>query len=617
MMGFFEISKSSRKIPSGARKIVLAGNPNVGKSVFFNALTNRYVEVSNFPGTTVDISYSPLGDDLLIDTPGIYGVSSFNDEERVARSVLIQADVVINIVDALHLERDLFLTQQIIDLGIPMVISLNMMDEAVKNGLEIDTGVLERELGVPVIPAVAVEGKGIREIKEALSRASLGNKVPQIAELLKPVQSFFPTPGEALLYLEEDPLIEVLPSLPRQAKKQEEIYRLRRLRVNEIVSKAVRETKEGASFSARLGQLILQTIPGIPFLFLSLMVMYYFVGVFIAQVVVGFTEGVLMEGYYSPFVEDLLGRVFPAESLLGYILAGEYGILTLTVVYLLGLLLPLVGGFYFSLSIMEDSGYLPRVATMTDRVLVKMGLNGRAIIPIILGLGCVTMAAITTRLLGSKRERIIATALLGITIPCSAQLGVIFGMVSPLGMGYLFIYLAIIIGVFIILGLVMDRVLPGRSTDLLIDLPPLRLPQLKNVWKKTYHRTRHFLKEAAPLFAFGALLISLLNYSKLLLSIQDFFSPLVNGWLKLPRDAATAFIMGIVRRDFGAAGLYSLDMDPGQTLVSLVAITLFVPCIASVLVILKERGMKDGLLIWVGSFFTAFLVSGILAAFIA
>lgn len=617
MMGFFEISKSSRKIPSGARKIVLAGNPNVGKSVFFNALTNRYVEVSNFPGTTVDISYSPFGDDLLIDTPGIYGVSAFNDEERVARSVLTQADVVINIVDALHLERDLFLTQQIIDLGIPMVISLNMMDEAVKNGLEIDTGVLERELGVPVIPAVAVEGKGIREIKEALSRASLGNKVPQIAELLKPVQSFFPTPGEALLYLEEDPLIEVTPSLPRQAKKQEEIYRLRRLRVNEIVSKAVRETKEGASFSARLGQLILQTIPGIPFLFLSLMVMYYFVGVFIAQVVVGFTEGVLMEGYYSPFVEDLLGRVFPAESLLGYILAGEYGILTLTVVYLLGLLLPLVGGFYFSLSIMEDSGYLPRVATLTDRVLVKMGLNGRAIIPIILGLGCVTMAAITTRLLGSKRERIIATALLGITIPCSAQLGVIFGMVSPLGMGYLFLYLAIIIGVFIILGLVMDRVLPGRSTDLLIDLPPLRLPQLKNVWKKTYHRTGHFLKEAAPLFAFGALLISLLNYSKLLLSIQDFFSPLVNGWLKLPRDAATAFIMGIIRRDFGAAGLYSLDMDPGQTLVSLVAITLFVPCIASVLVILKERGMKDGLLIWVGSFFTAFLVSGILAAFIA
>lgn len=615
-MGFQEISKSI-KIPPGAKKIVLAGNPNVGKSVFFNALTNRYVEVSNFPGTTVDISYSPLGKDILIDTPGIYGVSSFNDEERVARDVLIQADIVINIVNALHLERDLFLTQQIIDLGIPMVVALNMMDEARKNGVEIAIRVLETELGVPVIPAVAIEGEGIQEIKDAVSRASVGRKVPPIAALLEPVRSFFPTTGEALLYLEDDPLIEVPPSLPRQAGKQEEIYVQRRLWVNEIALKVVRETAEGVSLSARLGQLTLQFIPGMPLLLLFLIAMYYFVGVFIAQAVVNFTKGVVMEGYYSPFMENLVERVFSRQSLPGYILAGEYGILTLTVVYLLGLLLPLVAGFYFSLSIMEDSGYLPRVATLTDRLLVKMGLNGRAIIPIILGLGCVTMAAITTRLLGSQRERIIATALLGIAIPCSAQLGVIFGMVSPLGMGYLFLYLAIIVGVFILLGLIMARVLPGRSTDLLIDLPPLRFPQMKNVFKKTYHRTGHFLKEAAPLFALGALLISLLNVSGALVSVQAFFSPLVSGWMKLPREASTAFIMGIVRRDFGAAGLYSLSMEPGQTLVSLVAITLFVPCIASVLVIFKERGIKDGLLIWVGSFFTAFLVGGILAAFIA
>lgn len=615
-MGFLEISKSI-KIPPGAKKIVLAGNPNVGKSVFFNALTNRYVDVSNFPGTTVDISYSPLGDDVLIDTPGIYGISSFNDEERVARDVIIQADAVINIVDALHLERDLFLTQHIIDLGIPMVISLNMMDEAIKNGVEIDIQILERELGVQVVPAVAVEGKGIQEVKSAISRARAGRKVPQIAALLESVQTHFPSPGEALLYLEEDPFIEVPASLPPKADKQEEIYRQRRLRVNKIVSKVVRETAKGASLSARLGQLSLQTIPGIPLLFVSLLAMYYFVGVFVAQVIVEFTEGVVMQEYYSPLMKNLVERFFSPGSLSGYILAGEYGILTMTVIYLLGLLMPLVAGFYFSLSIMEDSGYLPRIATLTDRLLVKLGLNGRAVIPIILGLGCVTMAAITTRLLGSRRERIIATALLGIAIPCSAQLGVIFGMVSPLGMGCLFLYLAVIIGVFIVLGMVLDRVLPGRSTDLLIDLPPLRLPRLKNVLKKTYHRTGHFLKEAAPLFALGALLISLLNISGFLVSIQDFFSPLVSGWMKLPREAATAFIMGIVRRDFGAAGLYSLNMNAGQTLVSLVAITLFVPCIASVLVIFKERGLKDGLLIWFGSFFTAFLAGGILAAFVA
>ncbi|MGI5882819.1 MAG: nucleoside recognition domain-containing protein, partial [Dethiobacteria bacterium] len=169
--------------------------------------------------------------------------------------------------------------------------------------------------------------------------------------------------------------------------------------------------------------------------------------------------------------------------------------------------------------------------------------------------------------------------------------------------------------VFMLLGLIMARVLPGRSTDLLIDLPPLRLPQLKNVLKKTYHRTGHFIKEASPLFALGALLISLLNISGSLHTIQNFLRPLITGWMRLPPEAATAFIMGIVRRDFGAAGLYSLNMNTGQTLVSLVAITLFVPCIASVLVIFKERGIKDGLLIWVGSFLTAFLVGGWLALF--
>ncbi|HHU75334.1 MAG TPA: ferrous iron transport protein B [Firmicutes bacterium] len=613
-MGLLEINKSL-KIPSGVKKIVLAGNPNVGKSVFFNALTNRYVDVSNFPGTTVDISHGSLGKDILIDTPGIYGVSSFNDEEKVARDVIIQADIVINIVDALHLERDLFLTQQIIDMGLPMVVSLNMMDEAIKNGVKIDIEILEEELGVPIIPSVAIEGKGIEEIRDALQRARPGKKVPYIDALLKPVSPFFSNVGEALLYLEDDPLIEAPFLLSAKAGSQEEIYMQRRIRVNEIMEMAIRETTVGASLSARLGQLMLQPFPGIPLLFISLLAMYYFIGVFIAQIVVDFTEGVVMENYYCPFMENIVGRVFSPDSLLGYILAGEYGVLTLTVVYLVGLLLPLVAGFYFSLSIMEDSGYLPRIATLTDRLMVKLGLNGRAIIPIILGLGCVTMAAITTRLLGSKRERIIATALLGIAIPCSAQLGVIFGMVAPLGISYLFLYLAVIIGVFMLLGLIMARVLPGRSTDLLIDLPPLRLPQLKNVLKKTYHRTGHFIKEASPLFALGALLISLLNISGSLHTIQNFLRPLITGWMRLPPEAATAFIMGIVRRDFGAAGLYSLNMNTGQTLVSLVAITLFVPCIASVLVIFKERGIKDGLLIWVGSFLTAFLVGGWLALF--
>lgn len=615
-MGIIELAKTI-KIPASARKIVLTGNPNVGKSAFFNALTSRYVEVSNFPGTTVDLSYSPLGPDVLIDTPGIYGVSSFNDEEKVARDVVLQADLVINIVNATHLERDLFLTQQLLDMEIPLIVALNMMDEARRQGVEIDVRALQEQLSVPVIPCVAVEGKGIKEILDSLGEARRGRQVEEIGERLQQVKGYFSSPGEALLFLEEDPLVEAPPHLPRELldlRSQEELYLLRRRHVNQIVVEVVRESTEGAAFSARLGQWMIRSFPGIPILLLSLVGMYYFIGVFIAQVVVDFTEEIIMEEYYAPFMESLVERFLPLNSLAGYLLAGEYGVLTMTVVYLVGLLLPLVAGFYFSLSLMEDSGYLPRVATLTDRVLVKMGLNGRAIIPIILGLGCVTMATITTRVLGSRRERIIATALLGIAIPCSAQLGVIFGMVSPLGLFYLSLYVGIILLVFVGLGMLMDKVLPGRSTDLLIDLPPLRLPRLGNVLKKTYNRTAHFLKEASPLFAAGALFISLLSISGLLNLFQDLFSPLVNGLLKLPREAATAFIMGIVRRDFGAAGLYSLEMGSEQTLVSLVAITLFVPCIASILIIFKERGIKDGLLIWIGSFVVSFLVAGLLAA---
>lgn len=598
------------------KTIVLAGNPNVGKSVFFNALTNRYVEVSNFPGTTVDISHGFIGKDILLDTPGIYGVSSFNDEERVARDVILQADIVINIVDALHLERDLFLTQQLIDMELSLVVALNMMDEAVHHGVKIDRRTLERELGVPVVQAAAIKGKGIDEVRAALPRAAMGNKVLQIAAMVEQLRDRFPSAAEALLYLEDDPGVKPSRPVAKDKRRQEEIYLLRRRRVNKIVAAVLKESTAEDSIAARLGRMMLRSTTGIPMLLLSLLAMYYFIGVIIAQVVVGFTEEVVMEGYYVPLMYGLVGRIFAPNSVTSYILTGEYGLLTMAVVYLLGLLMPLVAGFYFSLSLMEDSGYLPRVATLLDRLLVKLGLNGRAVIPIILGLGCVTMAAITTRILGSKRERLIATALLGIAIPCSAQLGVILGMVAPLGAAYLTIYLLTIGAVFAALGMIMEKVLPGRSTDLLIDLPVLRVPRLRNVLRKTYVRTFHFIKEAAPLFAVGAVLISLLQFSGMLLKIQESFRPLVSGWLGLPPEAATAFIMGVVRRDFGAAGLYALPLDAGQTLVALVAITLFVPCIASILVILKERGLKDGLLIWLGSFITAFCVGALLARLI-
>lgn len=598
-------------------KLVLVGNPNVGKSVFFNALTGIYVDVSNFPGTTVDISHGIYKNYVVLDTPGVYGVSSFNDEERVARDVILDGDIILNVVDAVHMDRDLFLTQQLIDMGKRVIVALNMMDDVKRNGLQIDVKKLSELLGVPVIPTVAVNKQGIKELKNTLATASTGNSISGIKDLMKSVMPKVSNPAEALLVLEEDENIIERNHIKEKYPYREKIYLQRRKRVNEIVNSVVTETTNGASFKTRLSQMMLNPLTGIPILLLTLFIMYQFLGVFIAQTVVGITEEIIMGTYYNDFIMNIFGPLVEGYDFLEKFLVGEFGILTMVPIYILGLLLPLVIGFYFLLSILEDSGYLPRIATLVDRMLTKLGLNGRAIIPIILGFGCVTMATITTRILGSKRERFIATMLLGLAIPCSAQLGVIAGMISAIGPVYFTVYIATIILVFVLAGTLLNQVMPGESTDLLIDIPPLRMPRFKNVLSKTYTKSVAFLKEASPLFVIGAVLITFMDHFGILLTIQNAIAPLTEGFLKLPKEVATAFIMGIVRRDFGAAGLFKLAEDgmlnAAQTLISLVVITLFVPCIAAILVIFKERSWKESLLIWFGSMFIAFLVGGMLA----
>jgi len=335
--------------------------------------------------------------------------------------------------------------------------------------------------------------------------------------------------------------------------------------------------------------------------------------VFIAGDVVGLTEEIIMQGKYEPFIRGLVGQYISEDSSLGTILIGEFGVLTMTVTYILGLLLPLVVGFYLALSAFEDSGYLPRIATLADRAMSAIGLNGRAVIPIILGFGCVTLATIVTRLLGSERERRIAVFLLGLAIPCSAQLAVIAGLISRVSGLYITLYVLVIFTVLAMVGTLLNRVLPGESTDLLIDLPPLRLPRIENILKKTVTKSYHFLVEATPLFALGALIIGILQVTKMLDVLQTVLQPLTVGWLGMPKETATVFIMGFVRRDFGAAGLANMPLTEMQTIIGLVTITLFVPCIASTLILFKERGRKEAGIMWPAILGLAFLIGGLVA----
>lgn len=584
--------------------MVLAGNPNVGKSVIFNALTGSYTTVSNYPGTTVDIPKGIIngGSTLLQDTPGVYGLSSLTEEESVAQQSILAADFIINVVSALSLERDLFLTQQLIDYGKPLVLVVNQMDEARKRHITLDLSLLEKYLGVPVLPCIAIENHGIDAIREAIRQAETGNHPP----------CGNPTPDcpapDTLAQLEEDP------------GTQTRIYGLRRQHVNAVCSHVAAYTDQKPTLSQTLGQWFLNPIVGALSGVIILLSLYQIVGVWIAGDLVDFTEGTIMLDGVIPAVQSLLGLLFAEGSIPYRLLGGEFGVLTMSIQYIFGVLFPLVLGFYIYVSVLEDCGYLPRIAVLLDGALSKIGLNGRAVIPLIIGLGCVTMATVSTRVLTTQRERTITTALLAITVPCSAQLGVIIGLMAITGgLKAWLVYMAILFTILVVLGSTLNHLLPGKSTPLVLDLPPMRMPCWRNVARKTWVRTVVFLKEAAPLFLLGSLLVSVMQVTGFLTVFQQWLSPITQQLLHLPGETAQAFVMGTVRRDFGAAGLYYLAdrLTAVQLMTALIVITLFVPCIASVAVIWKERGLKECAAVFLSSWLIAFAAGALLCRLLA
>lgn len=643
--------------------LVLVGNPNVGKSVFFNFLSGLYVDVSNYPGTTIELArgtYRLNGRQYdVYDTPGIYGVSSFNDEETVARDVILNADIILNIVDGVHLERDLFLTQQLIDMGKPLIVAVNFMDEVRKHHLDIALPLLSEKLGIPVLATTAVTQEGFDRLETVLQVASIGYQDESLHRELHSMLPLIGSQAEALMVFEGDEIIAQRHGV-KPGTARERSYINRRNRVNDIYNQVVSETLPHYRLSTRIGRWTIHPWLGLPILVGVLFLMYLFIGDLVAQRIVGYTENEFGRRIFEYRAKSFVARytdvtitaevvnpdntpvisqtfTFPQgtdadptrqEALQDFLsghrtnvnfifthpvavlLFGEFGVITMTVTYLLFLLLPLVIAFYLSLSLLEDSGYLPRLATLVDRLMNSMGLNGRAIIPLILGFGCVTMATITTRLLESEREKTIATTILQFAIPCSAQIAVVAALLAGAGLQATILYSVIIFACLAAAGTILSRVIKGETTPLLIDLPPMRMPRFDNVMRKTGIRAYYFMKEATPWFFIGALIVGIMQITGLLAVWSSILEPLTVHWLHLPKEAATAFVMGLVRRDFGAAGLYSMHLSPHQVVVALVTITLFVPCIASLMVMVKERGMKQALIIWGGTWVLAFGIGG-------
>ena len=367
-------------------------------------------------------------------------------------------------------------------------------------------------------------------------------------------------------------------------------------------------------FAERLSRAMMNPVTGL-FIFLAVLYfgLYQFVGVFGAGTLVDFIEGTVFGEWVNPWVTDLTISLIPFKVVQDFFV-GEYGIITLGFTYAFALILPIVGTFFIVFSIIEDSGYLPRLAMLIDRIFKVIGLNGRAVIPMVLGFGCDTMATIVTRTQETRRERVITTLLLALAIPCSAQLGVIFAILSGNGLALL-IWVGVVALVFLFVGYLASKVIPGERASFYMEVPPLRLPKLSNVLVKTYTRMQWYFFEVFPIFILASILLWAGDKTGLLALATNGLEPVVR-FIGLPSETALVFLYGFFRRDFGAAGLYDM-YSSGVILgiplvVAAVTLTLFIPCIAQFSVMLKERGIKTALAIALFIFPFAFFVGFIL-----
>ena len=547
-------------------RVALVGQPNVGKSVVFGRLTGRYVTVSNYPGTTVAVTTGRalVGAEVcdVIDTPGVNALDgTISEDERITRDVVAgdRADLVVQVADARNLRRALMLTSQLARFGKPMVLALNMVDEAFARGVSVNAAALSAELGIPVIEMVAVEGRGLPELRDSLASAA------------RPHVPGHPHASDRAVWAHE--LTE---------------------RVRRVSTLSLAYVQEALARATR------RPVTGLPILAAVLYALYLFVGVFGAQTLVKLLEDDMFGRGINPAAIWLADRYIPLPLVRDF-LVGEYGLITMGVTYAIAIVLPVVATFFLMFGFLEDSGYIPRLAIFCDRIFRVMGLNGKAVLPMVLGLGCDTMATMTTRILGTPKERLIAILLLALGIPCSAQLATILGILGGISFAALATLFAVVLGQMFLVGWLAARVLNGDRSAFILELPPIRWPRIGNLLTKTRLRVWWYLGEAVPLFLVGTVLLFALDRMGALVLVSAAGRPIVTGLLGLPPATAQILVMGFLRRDYGAAGLFQLahngQLTGVQAVVALTVMTLFVPCVANFLMMVRERGLKTGVAI--------------------
>ena len=543
-------------------KILLVGNPNVGKSVFFSRLTGVRVIASNYPGTTVEFTkgYLKLGEDKaeVIDVPGTYTLDPTSKAEQVATEMIQDGDLLINVVDATNLERNLFLTLQLLERRSPMMVALNIWDDTAHRGIHIDAKELEELLGVPVVPTVAVTGEGIKE---------LVNRIPEAAS----------------------------PSAPIQTHDE------RWATVGRIVEQVQTVTHRHHTWLEYFSDASVKPFPGMLIAALVLFASFVIIR-FIGESLIGYVFEPLFENYWAPVVmrlSDALGSSgFLHDVLVGQLIEGDidfgqsFGILTTGLFIPFGAVLPYVVAFYLVLGFLEDFGYLPRVAVLLDNVMHRMGIHGYAIIPTLLGLGCNVPGILATRILESRRERFIVATLISIGVPCAALQAMVIGLVGGEGLQYVVMVYGTLFVVWVALGLVLNLTVKGFTPELLIEIPPYRWPPLRTLASKLWMRILGFLREAVPIVLLGILAITILYALNVFDYIADLAAPVVSGLFGLPSAAGAALVIGFLRKDMAVGMLGTLGLTANQLVIGSVVLAMFFPCIASFVVLGRELGFR-------------------------
>jgi ferrous iron transport protein B len=544
-------------------KILLMGNPNVGKSGIFSRLTGVRVMVSNYPGTTVGYTRGQMkvGDDTadIIDVPGVYTLEPTCEADKVAMKMMEDGDLIINVVNATNLERNLYLTLQLLEKNIPMIVALNMWDDTAHRGIDIDVKKLQEHLGVPVIPTAATTGQGIKDLVENLSQAKAPGISPQDRD------SRWATIGQ-------------------------------------IVADVQQLTHRHHRWYERLSDATVQPLTG-GLLAVAILAASFFAVRFIGESLIEYVFNPIFEGLWAPLMMQLNGLLsgveFLRNILIGTLIDGQidfvqsFGLLTSGLYVPIAMVLPYIVAFYFIIGILEDTGYLPRLAVLLDTVMHRIGLHGYAIIPTLLGFGCNVPAVLGTRVLESKRERFIAATLISIAVPCAALQAMIFGLVGARGLQYVILVYAVLFLVWIILGVILRFAARGFTPELLIEIPPYRVPQWRAFAQKLWMRTYGFLAEALPIILGAVLAINVLYMLGVFNAIANFTAPVVTGVWGLPKEAVTAIVIGFLRKDVALGMLAPLALTTSQLVVGSVVLAMFFPCIATFAVLLRELGIVN------------------------